>query len=31
MLPLLHPRLVSCRHPAADQITRNVLNKFTGR
>ena len=26
--PWFHPGLVSCRHPAVDQITRNVLNKF---
>jgi hypothetical protein len=29
--PWFHPGLVSCRHPAVDQITRNVLNKFIGR
>ena len=26
--PWLHPGLVSCRNPAIEQITRNVLNKF---
>lgn len=29
--PFFHPGLVSCRHPAVDQITRNVLNKFIGK
>lgn len=29
--PWFHPGLVSCRNPAIEQITRNVLNKFTGR
>jgi hypothetical protein len=29
--PWFHPGLVSCRHPAVEQITRNVLNKFIGR
>ena len=29
--PSLHSGLVSCRSPAAEQITRNVLNKFIGR
>jgi len=29
--PFFHPGLVSCRNPAVDQITRNVLNKFIGR
>jgi hypothetical protein len=24
-------KLVSCRNPAIEQITRNVLNKFTGK
>jgi hypothetical protein len=23
-----HPNLASCRHPAIEQITRNVLNRF---
>jgi hypothetical protein len=26
--PWFHPELVSCRCPAVEQITRNVLNKF---
>jgi len=26
-----HPGLASCRNPAIEQITRNVLNKFIGR
>jgi hypothetical protein len=26
--PFFHPDLVSCRSPAIEQITRNVLNKF---
>lgn len=29
--PWFHPGLVSCRSPAIEQITRNVLNKFIGR
>jgi hypothetical protein len=29
--PSLHSGLVSCRSAAAEQITRNVLNKFIGR
>jgi hypothetical protein len=29
--PSLHPGVVSCRSAAAEQITRNVLNKFIGR
>ena len=29
--PFFHPGLVSCRRPAVDQITRNVLNKFIGK
>jgi hypothetical protein len=29
--PSLHPGVVSCRNAAAEQITRNVLNKFIGR
>jgi hypothetical protein len=29
--PWFHPGLVSCRNPAIEQITRNVLNKFIGR
>jgi hypothetical protein len=29
--PWFHPDLVSCRNPAIEQITRNVLNKFIGR
>ena len=29
--PWFHPDLVSCRSPAIEQITRNVLNKFIGR
>ena len=29
--PFFHPDLVSCRSPAIEQITRNVLNKFIGR
>jgi hypothetical protein len=29
--PFFHPGLVSCRDPAVEQITRNVLNKFIGR
>jgi hypothetical protein len=29
--PFFNPRLVSCRNPAIEQITRNVLNKFIGR
>jgi hypothetical protein len=29
--PFFHPGLVSCRNPAVEQITRNVLNKFIGR
>jgi hypothetical protein len=28
--PWFHPGLVSCRSPAIEQITRNVLNKFIG-
>ena len=28
--PWFHPGLVSCRNPAIEQITRNVLNKFIG-
>jgi len=28
---LFHPGLVSCRNAAAEQITRNVLNKFIVR
>jgi N,N-dimethylformamidase beta subunit-like, C-terminal len=28
--PWFHPGLVSCRHPAVEQMTRNVLNKFIG-
>ena len=28
--PFFHPGLVSCRNPALQQITRNVLNKFIG-
>lgn len=26
--PFFNPGLVSCRHPAIEQVTRNVLNKF---
>ena len=26
--PWFHPGLVSCRNPAVEQITRNVLNRF---
>lgn len=29
--PWFHPGLVSCRSAAIEQITRNVLDKFTGR
>lgn len=29
--PWFHPDLISCRNPAIEQITRNVLNKFIGR
>ncbi len=29
--PWFHPNLVSCRSHAIDEITENVLNKFTGR
>jgi hypothetical protein len=29
--PWFHPGLVSCRHPAIEQITRNVLDRFIGR
>jgi hypothetical protein len=29
--PFFHPGLASCRNPAVEQITRNVLNKFIGR
>ncbi len=29
--PFFHPGLVSCRNPAAEQITRNVLNAFISR
>jgi len=28
--PFFNPGLVSCRNPAVEQITRNVLNKFIG-
>jgi hypothetical protein len=28
--PFFHPGLVSCRNPAIEQITRNVLKKFIG-
>ncbi len=28
--PWFHPGLVSCRHPAIEQITRNVLNRIIG-
>jgi len=28
--PFFHPGLVSCRSPAIEQITRNVLNRFIG-
>ena len=26
--PWFHPDLISCRNPAIEQITRNVLNRF---
>jgi len=29
--PFFNPGLASCRNPAIEQITRNVLNKFIGR
>jgi hypothetical protein len=29
--PFFHPGLASCRNPALEQITRNLLNKFIGR
>jgi hypothetical protein len=29
--PFFHPGLVSCRNPALEQLTRNVLNRFIGR
>jgi hypothetical protein len=29
-VPAFHPGLVSCRSAAAEQITRNVLNRFIG-
>lgn len=29
--PFFHPGLISCRHPAIEQITRNVLNRFIGQ
>jgi len=28
--PFFNPGLASCRNPAIEQITRNVLNKFIG-